>query len=1526
MPQNLEVSLIRVCNADGETKGTGFVVSDNLAVTCAHVVEDSDSGPDQSVKVVFHANGVMCEAEVLSEFWRSPDADDVAVLRLLENGVPLPNGVAPAVLGMNRASDGHAMRIVGFSTPADYEFDLVEGRILGIVSHPGKQQMLRLDVKQQLPTREDAEQKGIRVGMSGAPVFDLDTQRVVGVYNEFLPETPLEWATTSEALFAICPQLSLHFPRAVEDYLASVVQFCHDLPYVSLRSNVPLERVYVRERMSEIPTAGSIEEADEEKIESEPMLATKALGKYQRIIVIGGAGTGKSTLLRYLVQEFADNIRNQHIIPILVSARGLAEKSGDLTTSLRQQITEELQKRLLNPLSIEFLTDWTMQTGATWLIALDGLDEIVDPNNRREFVHALSEAALPLDSQVVLTTRPDDHLLALKGFKTFDLLPFIREQTIEFARNWFGADEIKTTAFLGSLPSARLSELNVTPLLLTVAATVFEKTGGLLLRRSKLYDEFVTIVLAEDTASPRRGMLRQFRDLFRTDLGEILLDYRREILEHVALALHNNEDVEIQLEQFLRQILGWRARDATKKTSGILNILVEKRIGLVKRRGDRYEFIHPTFRDYLTASRFVELYKANIETIWDHVVSRWKEEKWGEVALFTLGVLSDQGKDVTKLLERIWQNPESLDFTGAALAEQVIVSHDLADAIVDALLEKSRRMDRKSFDILGELYGYKRAADGLLVIASDEIRDEWLRAKAAETIGGLGYTTEAAKVLLSLANDKRVDPWVREQSAEALTNLGHGDEAAQAWLALATNEQARDELRIRAIRALGKLKRIREATKIALNLARDQKIKSLSAEQAVIALGELGNPNAVLALVRGEKIKANVRVQAAEVLGQLGHTDHLLKLACDEKIDTDLRERAARMLMELGSIKEKAQAWLAIAQNVRDLDLRVRAGETAGRLGRVGEAGVILRDMASIEIADVNKQAVRALGELGCTGELLSLTLDAEVDTQVRMMAIEVLGRLGLAEATQGWLALARDEKAGSEIRMRAAQELGTRGHLVEASLCLLELARNDIVDEAIRDQAVQVLFNLESTEALIVFTRDENIDATRRLKVAGLLGKLGLTDGLLALAQDKSAIRVHRDAVVELGRLGSRDSLALLARDGQMVARILESAAETLSELGCVDEAAIILVALVQDEHIAAGMRATAVKSLGRLGRSGDLLALAQNIEVADWVRRSSAVALASLGRVDEAVTILLALAQNEHVGAGVRLAAAESLGDLGRINEASSVLLVLAQDVDLSSWMRKSVASALGKLGHAELATNLLSSLARDAERVEVRLNAAELLGTLGSADEAKQAWMTLGWDESAGASARIKAGESLGKLGRTDEAATILLDLAQDNRVSAGLRAKTAEELGKLGHVDEAATILLALARNEQLGKGVRAAAAESLGRLGHPDDAAALLIVLARDKKVAAGVRANAAESLGKLGHIDEAATILIALAKDEQVGTEIRAIAIRSLANYGNKGILPDLERIAFEDKNQRMRKVALRAFVEIRKRLRIDGE
>jgi S1-C subfamily serine protease len=95
--QDLVASIVRICDAVGTPRGTGFLASaDGLIVTCAHVVEAAGTAHDRRVAVRFARADEPCQAEVLAEAWRPTEGNDIAVLRL--DGPP-PSNVKPVVLG-----------------------------------------------------------------------------------------------------------------------------------------------------------------------------------------------------------------------------------------------------------------------------------------------------------------------------------------------------------------------------------------------------------------------------------------------------------------------------------------------------------------------------------------------------------------------------------------------------------------------------------------------------------------------------------------------------------------------------------------------------------------------------------------------------------------------------------------------------------------------------------------------------------------------------------------------------------------------------------------------------------------------------------------------------------------------------------------------------------------------------------------------------------------------------------------------------------------------------------------------------------------------------------------------------------------------------------------------------------------------------------------------------------------------------------------------------------------------------------
>ena len=96
MDIDLASGIVRILRSDKETAGTGFVVAGGLIVTCAHVIpaaaKPSEGRAGEDVELVFRISGRSALAEVVAEWWRPADGEDVAFLRLKE---PLQAGVRP---------------------------------------------------------------------------------------------------------------------------------------------------------------------------------------------------------------------------------------------------------------------------------------------------------------------------------------------------------------------------------------------------------------------------------------------------------------------------------------------------------------------------------------------------------------------------------------------------------------------------------------------------------------------------------------------------------------------------------------------------------------------------------------------------------------------------------------------------------------------------------------------------------------------------------------------------------------------------------------------------------------------------------------------------------------------------------------------------------------------------------------------------------------------------------------------------------------------------------------------------------------------------------------------------------------------------------------------------------------------------------------------------------------------------------------------------------------------------------------
>ncbi len=213
MPFDLKAGIVRILAADGTTTtGTGFVLSEKgIIATCSHVIQAEKlqarvySKPEK-IEVIFRVNGQRGTARLLPQAWRAAETEDVTLLQL--EG-PLPPEVVPLSIGCSDGAAGHDLQTFGFPDQSQEEGICGEGRLMD------KTTILGIRVLQ-------VKSSEITPGFSGAPIFDMQARRVVGMVtsiaapDRFGRLADTAFITPAETLISIYPQL---VPSNVRPYM-----------------------------------------------------------------------------------------------------------------------------------------------------------------------------------------------------------------------------------------------------------------------------------------------------------------------------------------------------------------------------------------------------------------------------------------------------------------------------------------------------------------------------------------------------------------------------------------------------------------------------------------------------------------------------------------------------------------------------------------------------------------------------------------------------------------------------------------------------------------------------------------------------------------------------------------------------------------------------------------------------------------------------------------------------------------------------------------------------------------------------------------------------------------------------------------------------------------------------------------------------------------------------------------------------------------------------------------------------------
>jgi hypothetical protein len=1123
--------------------GTGFFVAAGHILTCAHVI----AGPNRILaeRIVGRWGDFELELQV-ADF--QPD-DDLALLKIVgELDHPVACLAAPTEPGDELWAWGHP-------DSAYRQGDVVRFIYDGPSLNSDGVELLRV-----------TEGRAVE-GFSGSPVLNWRTGGVCGVLRRAdappggppgarlvgaarileiytrLIKAPSELTRDRLPWFQLLDDAQLAAGRwcypgpRLRSYLEATRVAAGEHPYSLALPNAPqLSAVYLRQQASRVVGTGEVTgDGEEVRVKDRPVPADLVLqGDRRSVFVIGGPGTGKSSLLRYMAETtsarwLADDMSAPGV-PILVPAAALAT-DRPLAEALAQGATAALGARLADRHLADIFEEEPLP-GIPWIVLIDGVDEILAPERRKRVLEMVRFwRTQPSPYRFLVTSRPlpQGQLDALykDDIPVYDIEPFSQDQLPEFARRWFSALEIPdpgtlADAFFERLADSQLGRLADIPLIATMLCVVFASNNGqdLPLSRVGLYEEFITLLMSKRYAQV--NALERLQQWIRPygaaaeQAVDNLLAGLRPLLERIADQRLQGSGPEALLEAVIMQV---RDLPPAHLPAAEWRSLVEEALrlsGLVIQRSGRISFFHYTIEEYLAV--------CNREIPADIVLAVIQQERNGRssIALLRAGVLIDRRPDQARAVAQAMTNVglRGLTFLAALVNEGVQFPDD---ALAGARHELERYSATPDEEWSATTY---EAAEALALMDPDlgfryweQFADDKNRARREVAVGMmLRISYPRAVVILEPVALAQETPFrIRQAIVYGLTvaNRQWSNEllaklAAAPLVDSAERRWAVGLLHERRFSGLPELLRSIVDEKALLGSYRRWAAERLCQYEGNGLAGA-----AITAIAHDRTLDGADRFYA--VVALIASTDRrsvwyreadelLAAIALDPAVDTAYRVKAARELVPRSA--QRARAVLAVIADDRYLEAIHRA-----------EAATMLAELdPSRGIAAVARIAADRAG-----------------GGQSRLQAAQALAWINRPRAAIALIDIAADTTVNAEYRVAAAHQLDWLDRQALAS-ALQVIAYDKQIDGAHRTQAGLRLTDVSPERgrpALEALIAEPAVNAPARLEIARRLAALESDQApgaLAALSADRRLDRATRlQAALESGLAAP---LAVLAAD----------------------------------------------------------------------------------------------------------------------------------------------------------------------------------------------------------------------------------------------------------------------------------------------------------------------------------------------------------------------------------------------------------
>ncbi|ATL32629.1 NACHT domain-containing protein [Streptomyces formicae] len=391
----------------------------------------------------------------------------------------------------------------------------------------------------------------------------------------------------------------------------------------------------------------------ERPLPSPPQRAERALAERKRVLLRGGTGAGKTTLVQWLAVAAEQGISEESpyligLVPFVLRVRHLLGREG----------------RLPGPERFLELADCPYAPPSGWaervleagrgLLLIDDVDEVPQENREqvRRWIRQLL-AAFP-GNRWLVTTRPSAvplDWLAAQDFAEFRLAPMRSDDIEHFIRRWHQAAAPRysraseSEALLSAVRRQRdLGTLATNPLLCALLCALHHQRHGFLpAGRTTLYLAALEMMLVR--RDRERGIQRN------SSPRRLDADVQFTLLGRIAYWMIRNDCREIERADAVKLIgqslagvpVGGPVGATTEQDAARVYRQLLEGSGLLREQRDgMVDFAHPTFQDYLGARAALEVRDLPL------LVSNAHKERWNDVV--AMAVAQGRSGDRERLL------------------------------------------------------------------------------------------------------------------------------------------------------------------------------------------------------------------------------------------------------------------------------------------------------------------------------------------------------------------------------------------------------------------------------------------------------------------------------------------------------------------------------------------------------------------------------------------------------------------------------------------------------------------------------------------------------------------------------------------------------------------------------------------------------------------------------------------------------------------------------------------------------------